>query len=432
MANIPPGEEIEVKIRYSQDIHYEDGVYRFVFPMVVGPRYIPPRLSPLPQEGGEGRVRGYVSDALRLSPPALKPGERSGQDISLAVKIDAGVAIKNISCLSHVVDIEQKEPGAAFVKLDSADSIPNKDFVLTYETSGEKVETALLAHKKGREGYFSLIIQPKTGLAPAEMTARELVFVLDTSGSMSGFPIETAKEAIRRFLEGLNPNDTFQIIEFAGNARLLFPKPLVNTRQNIELAREALMNLRGGGGTEMLEGIRLALNTPKDPHRLRIVFFMTDGYIGNEREILAFIEQNLGDSRIFPLGAGSSVNRFLLEEMALLGRGFVQYVRYNEDHVRLQKTIDGFYEKLAKPYLTDLELDWGGLKPADIYPQRIPDLFAGQPLAIHGRYFKAGQGTIAFKGKLAGKPWSKTIAVELPQESAEHEVLGKLWARACI
>lgn len=429
VANIPPGKEIRVTLRYLQDLPYDHSVYKFVFPMVVGPRYIPGKATGAKDTGGSPDT-SQVPDASRITPPVLRPGERSGHNISLRVTLNAGVPIKNIRSSSHDISVRHEGESGAEILLDPSDSIPNKDFTLSYEPSGKAVEVAALAHRTGKEGYLTLMIQPRADFPLSHITPKELVFAIDVSGSMSGFPVETAKELARRCLEGMNPNDTFQILSFASGNKLHFERPLKNTPKNIARARQELNALHGSGGTEMLEALRTALEFPKDPARLRIVLFMTDGYIGNEKDILSFIQKHLNNSRIFPLGVGSSVNRYLLEEMAVMGKGVVQYVRFNEKPARLQEAIDHFYGRISKPYLTDLAVDWRGLDVREATPARLPDVFANQPIFLHARYEKSGSAQILLRGKFRGKPWAMPVIVHLPEKEPRHRAMGPLWARA--
>jgi len=428
VANILPGDTVLITIKYVQDLKYDHGVYEFVFPMVVGPRYIPG--SPVGRTGGGWAPdTDEVPDASRITPPVLRPGERSGHDIALELRLNAGVPIRGLRCTSHQVTVVSTGPSGAGVRLSPLDRIPNKDFILKYEVVGDKPEMALLAHRAEGSGYFMLMIQPKASYTPEEITAKEMIFVVDCSGSMSGEPIAKAKQAMRRFLRGLQPKDTFQVIRFSVTASGLSPQPLPATLENVERGLSYIDGLSGGGGTQMIEGIKAALDYPADPERLRIVAFMTDGYIGNETAILAAIEEKRREARLFAFGVGSSVNRYLLEGMARAGRGDVQFVRPDEE---TEQVVERFYERISKPYLTDLEVDWKELDVANVEPARIPDLFAAQPVIIKGRYQNPGQEEIVVRGRLAGKPWSQRLKVTLPEREPEHEALGTLWARARI
>ncbi len=428
VANIMPGNKILVTITYVQDLTYDDGTYDFVFPMVVGPRFIPG--TPIgKQAGGWAPDTDQVPDASRITPPVLKPQERTGHDIALQVKLDAGVPIQGLRSKSHDVDIKRTGKRTAVVKLQEHDSIPNKDFVLQYDVVGPVPEMALLTTHSDIGGYFLFMIQPKAEYEVAEITPKEMVFVLDCSGSMRGRPIEKSKEVVRRFLKGMYPNDYFQIIRFSEAASPFAKTPLPNTPENVQRALAYIDGLKGSGGTRMIEGIKAALDYPHDPQRMRIVAFLTDGYIGNERQILAAIQEKLGPTRLFAFGVGSSVNRYLLDRMAEAGRGEVQYVRPDEE---TETAVGRFYDRVSRPFLTDIELDWGGLQVADIYPKRIPDLFSAQPVIIKGRYTKPGTGVLTVKGEIACQEWSTKLPVKLPGEDHGNEGLASLWARARI
>lgn len=431
VANIPPGKEIRVTLKYIQNLGYDRGVYRFSFPMTVGPRYIPGEAAGKKGTGWSPDTAA-VPDASLITPPVVQPGRRSGRDISVEVKLNAGIAVKNIRSSSHDIAVKELGGSRAEIALDAEDRIPNKDFVLTYEPAGKAVDAAVLAHKTGKEGYLTLVLQPAAEFPLSQVTPKELVFALDVSGSMSGFPVETAKEAALRCLEGMNPGDTFQIFSFASGNQLHFAKPLKNTPENVALGRRTIQELNGGGGTEMLSALRTVLEFPKDPARVRIVLFMTDGYIGNETQILGFIKEHLNNSRIFPLGVGSSPNTYLLEEMAAMGRGTVQYVRQNEKPAKLEKVVEKFYDRISKPVLTDLAMDWNGLDILDQTPSAIQDLFAGQPVFVHARYGKGGFANATLKGKLRGLPWAMPVKVTLPEREEANAAMGPLWARARI
>lgn len=429
VANIPPGKKILVTLTYIQDMSYDNSVYKFVFPMVVGPRFIPGNAKGRTGTGWADDT-DRVTDASRITPPVLRPNERSGHDIAITVKLDAGIKLKNIHSPSHKITVSKQDSSKAEIALDTADSIPNKDFILTYKPAGDAVQAAVLAHKTGKDGYLTLMIQPKAKLPLSGITPKELVIAIDVSGSMGGFPLDTAKRTALKCLDGMNPNDTFQIMTFASGNKLHFASPLKNTSENISRAKSVINTLRGGGGTRMLEAIQKALEFPKDSERLRIVLFMTDGLIGNEREILALLRRN--DSRVFPLGVGSSPNRYLLEEMAVLGRGTVQYVRNNMKSEKLEKLMEDFHERIAKPCITDLSVDWKGLDILDATPALMPDLFAGQPVFMHARYREAGQAGVVLKGKIRGKPWQMKLDVKLPEKEKKHKAMGPLWARTRI
>lgn len=430
VANIMPGDDIYIEISYVQDLKYDHGTYEYQFPMVVGPRYIPGEQSGKNTGGGWSDNTDKVPDASRITPPVLKPEYRSGHDISLKLTVDAGVPIQNFTCPSHKIKELSKTESSVTVEIEQGDQIPNKDFIFRYDVAGKKPEYALLTHATAEgDGYFMLMIQPKAEFKIEEITPRDLIFVLDCSGSMSGEPIEKVKEAMRMTIENMHPKDYFQIIKFSNQPESFAEAPVPNTPENVKKALAYIDQIDGNGGTEMLLGVNKALGYPRNPERRRFVFFMSDGYVGNEAEIVAAVEQNRGDARVFSMGVGSSPNRFLISKIAEAGRGYAVYCRQDEDP---KKAVTLFYERIAKPFLMDIEIDWGGLQVAEVFPSEVPDLFAGQPVIIHGRYTKSGQATIKIKGKIAGKPVVQEIPVVFPAVQNEHDVIATLWARTKI
>ncbi|HEV7744067.1 MAG TPA: VIT domain-containing protein [Pyrinomonadaceae bacterium] len=427
VANILPGEKVKISISYVETLKYETGSYEFSFPMVVGPRYMPGAATR--QKGsGTSPDTTQVPDASIISPKLTPAGMRAGHDISIDIMLDAGVPLADIKGKSHEVELERLNAHSAHIHLKSEAMIPNKDFVLTYEVAGKNIEDALLTHRSDKGGYFTLILQPPDRITAEDVTPKELVFVLDTSGSMSGFPIEKAKETMNLALAGLYPSDTFNLITFAGDTRILFPIPVAATPANLKKAQAFLDGSSGSGGTEMMKAIQASLDASDSPDHVRIVCFMTDGYVGNEMEIISEVQKH-PNARVFGFGIGSSVNRFLLDKMSEYGRGEVEYVALNDDGSAAARR---FHERVRNPLLTDISVDWNGIPVSDIYPERIPDLFGAKPVILTGRYSGAGSGVVRLKGKMAGKEFVREIAVNFPEAETQHNVLASLWARQRI
>src|SRR5262249_17907961 len=353
----------------------------FVFPMVVGPRYIPGNATGK-QGGGFAPDTDRVPDASRITPKPAAPATRAGHDISIDVALDAGVPIDSIKSTLHEIDMEKTSPPTASIKLKERNEIPNKDFILKYDVAGGKIEDALMTHRDKKGGIFSFIRQPPERVTAEDVMPKEIVFVLDTSGSMEGFPIEKAKECMKLALDNLYPQDTFNLITFSGDTHILFPQPVPATRENLRKAQAFLASRSGSGGTEMMKAIRAALDPSDKQDHVRIVCFMTDGYVGNDMEIISEVQKH-PNARVFSFGIGSSVNRFLLDKMAEHGRGEVEYVTLNDDGSAAAKR---FHERIRNPLLTDISIDWSGLPVTDIYPKQLPDLFGAKPLVINGRY----------------------------------------------
>lgn len=415
VANILPGQQIRIVISYVETLKYEAGAYEWSFPMVVGPRYNPGTTDPATK-----------ADETNQAPPI--EGMRAGHDISLELSLDAGVPIESLNSHTHETEIDRPDPTRALIRLKDRNTIPDKDFVLTYQVAGPAINDAVLAHRSERGGYFTLILQPPQRVSAADVMPKELVFVLDTSGSMNGFPIETAKQTIKLALDKLYPHDTFNLITFAGDTRILFSEPVPATPSNLRKAKKFLEEHEGDGGTEMMKAIKAALKPSDSQHHVRIVCFLTDGYVGDDMEIIAEVKK-YNNARVFAMGFGTSPNRFLLDNMSKYGRGEVDYVL---DNAGTSVVANRFYERVRSPLLTDISIDWSTLPVTEVYPERIPDLFSAKPLILSGRYLHGATGTIVLKGKMAGEDFVRQIPVELPATESSHDVLATLWARRKI
>jgi Ca-activated chloride channel family protein len=426
VANIEPGKQIDVNIKYFNTLAYADGWYEFVFPMVVGPRFNPPGSTD--GVGAVGRGKAGIS-GQSTEVQYLKPNERSGHDIALALDIDAGVRIEEIACASHAIKKDKDGAEKVHVQLSDLDNIPNKDFVLRFKVAGDTVKSALVTHQDERGGFFTLMLYPPAELKQVKRAPMEMVFVLDCSGSMNGRPIAKAKDAIKRALRKLEPDDTFQVIQFSVSASQLGANPIPATGENVRRAIEYVDSLKGGGGTMMIEGIKAALDFPHDPRRFRLVSFMTDGYIGNEAQILGEIHQRLGSARIFSFGVGTSVNRYLLDRMAKLGKGAVAYIGLDDSGTEV---VDLFYDRISHPALTDVQIDWGDLEVAEVYPRQVPDLFVGRPIILTGRFKGTEDTTIRITGRAGQYEKEVRIPVELDESGATHPGIACVWARKRI
>lgn len=428
VANIEPGKEIDVHIRYFQTLTYADGWYVYVFPMVVGPRFNPPGSTQGVGAVGRG---GHGISGQKTEVQYLKPGERSGHDISLSVQVDVGVAIEEMASPTHAVSVTEEAAGARTVTLSRFDAIPNKDFVLRYRVAGKTIKSAMLTHRDQRGGFFTLMLFPPEDLRKADRAPMEMIFVLDCSGSMNGWPIAKAKAATARALRKLGPGDTFQIIRFSNDASQLGPAPIPATPKNVRKALSYLASLQGQGGTMMIKGIKAALDFPHDGRRLRVVSFMTDGYIGNDKdpEILGEVHHRVGASRIFSFGVGSSPNRYLIERMAKIGRGAVAYVGSDSSG---EAAVDQFYTRISHPAMTDIAIDWGDMQVTDVYPERTPDLFVGRPVVVTGRFTGKGTSTVRVSGRAAGADKQIALRADVDDAGSRHAGIPAVWARMKI
>jgi Ca-activated chloride channel family protein len=334
-----------------------------------------------------------------------------------------------VAARSHRVVTGLDGDGGRLVALAEDDRVPDKDFVLSWRPASLEPEARLLVQREKGEDWLMLFVQPPVDVEPSMVRPKEVVFLLDKSGSMTGAPIQTAKAVIARALAGLGPDDTFQLIAFASGTEAMSDRPLPSSPENVAAAERWLHSLSGSGGTEMLSGILAALRPSADPRRLRMVVFCTDGFIGNEEEIVRAVERTRGEARVFGFGIGSSVNRFLVEGVARAGLGAAEFVNVRE---RPDEAVARLYRRLDRPVLTDLALRFEGGTARDLEPERLPDLFAGQPLVVVGRAGPAAPTHALLDGRLGSRPWRRRLAVEPTPAAPGVEVLGTLWARRRI
>lgn len=440
VANIMPGDDVTITIKYVNTLKYDDGVYEFAFPMVVGPRYTPDggytapgkRGAPSSQTQTSRNVgnQAVVTDADKITPPITPPGTRAGHDISLTVNLDAGIPLGDITSVMHDIDIIRDGKRRAMVSLSNQATIPNKDFILRFSVAGGAIQTGLLTHADSQgDGYFTLILQPPAAPPQSQISNKEMVFVIDQTGSQMGEPIAKAKETMIYAIQHLHSGDTFQLIGFNTDVFPCFEHAVPANQANIQKAVDYLKPLEGAGGTDILKAADYALRMPVDPARLRIICFMTDGYIGSDMQTIEYVKTHRGQARMFPFGIGSSVNRFLIDGMATEGRGEADYVTLGEDG---KAAAQKFYRRIDSPVLLDPQIDWGGLPVEEVYPKQIPDVFSFGPIVLKGRYTRAAEGDITVRGLVRGQPWQQTVHVSLPPIQPSAAGIESLWARAKI
>lgn len=443
VANLMPGVPITVTLRYVQTVPRVDGTYELVVPLVVGPRYEPGpqgraaaaalqsavgsnEASPaVPGQWSFGPAPAYPPVAGLTIPPRHIEADRVG----LTVALDGGMPITDVASPSHALVTAEDSPQRRRLTLASGRTLDNRDFVLRYRLAGDRTAAGLLAQHDARGGFFSLLLEPPQVPQADDVARREMVFVLDCSGSMHGLPLQASKAFMRRALDRLRPGDVFRIIRFSDAATQFSTSPLPATPANIRLGKAYVDGLISEGGTNVHTGIHQALAVPPSDGALRLVTFLTDGYIGNEEQILRLIHDHLGSARLFAFGVGSSVNRFLLNEMGRIGRGFTRYMDPTEDIDTVAEELAG---RLQSPVLTDITIDWGGLAPHDLTADAIADLFAGQSLRLQGRYDKPGRYTVRIRGKVAGRSAELPVAVDLPESGGSGEAVPMVWARMAV
>jgi Ca-activated chloride channel family protein len=439
VANLMPGLPIRVELEYAHVVEKSHGAYRFHIPTVVGPRFLPE--VGLAGEPGAPTRRADEPEPLQVgrwnlpaSPPVAAPERVDRERISIRVALDAGMPIQWMESPTHRLAVDRPNDSKRSVELASERTVDNKDFELNYRLGGTNVSAGLTTFIDGEQGFLSLLLEPPENAGDAEIAAREMVFVLDCSGSMSGTPLSASKRFMRRTLRNMRPADSFRIIRFSDSATEWSGRPVSATPANLAAGENYVDSLYGSGGTHMASGIRAALAPPIEQGVLRIVVFLTDGYIGNDIEIIRLLDDQRGEARLFSFGVGNSVNRYLIEEMARVGRGAARIVLPTED---AQTAADELVERLAAPILTDIQIDWGNATVDAVFPREIPDLFLGQTLRIMGRYHETGSHRVTIEGKVAGRPVSMPLDIALlgdnrTSEGPQGQALPIIWARSQV
>lgn len=433
VANLMPGLPVTVTLSYVQSVPRIDGAYELVVPLVVGPRYEgAPQVSDVDEPGTErdgwhiAAVPAYPA-VFGLDLPELIAPDRVALDLSLT----APVPLVSVTSATHALSLTDRAGGVT-ATFAQGRVLDNRDFVLRYALGGDAVTAGVMAHKDARGGVLSLMIEPPRVADAADATPRELVFVLDTSGSMGGAPIEASKRFMAAALQGLRPADSFRILSFSNDPRQFNSAALPATAANLRAGLAHVRGLAAGGGTEIERAIRAAFSLPQRPGALRIVVFLSDGYIGDEAGVLATIRQQIGQARIYAFGVGASVNRYLLDGMAREGRGYARYVDPTET---AEEAAEALARDLRTPLLTDLRIDWGGLDVTEATPHALPDLFDGSSLRVLARFDTGGTGQVTVSGLVNGRRATFPLSVSLPEAGFASEETGALplvWARERI
>ena len=407
VANIMPGTKIEVEISYVQPVKYDGGQFEFNFPMVVGPRYTTGQRTP-------------------VNSPIVNPATRTGNKIELNVRLDAGQKIQHLESILHQIDVHEESERESTIRLKQKNEIPNRDFILRYSVATGSVEGAFWSHfDPTRGGFFTLALLPPKRPTADQISNKEIIFVMDQSGSQSGFPLQKSKELATKIVKRLRPGDTFNVMGFNTSVRMLWPSPQPNTPEHIREATQFMLGMEANGGTHVREGAVAALNGPEDPNRLRIVLFNTDGYVDNEELVLKTIRECRNKARMFTFGIGNSVNRHLIDSMSEEGKGAAEYVTLAES---ADAAVNRFMMRLESPVLTDVHAEFDGIPVSNVLPEEIPDVFDESPIVINGRYKLPGNGRLTLTGKLGGKPWRHVYNLSFASRPVEPAVPA-MWAR---
>ncbi len=419
VANILPGQRVEVELNYSELLIPTAGEYEFVYPTVVGPRY-----STKP-------AAGATDSDQWLRTPYTHAGTPPSSTLELTGVVAAGLPVQEVSSPSHPIVTQRPEPSRVQFSLDPSETRSgDRDFVLRYRLGGDRLESGLLLYRGAEENFFLTMIQPPRRVTLDEVPPREYIFVVDVSGSMHGFPLNTAKVLLRDLLGQLRVTDRFNVLLFSGGSRLLSESSLSATSEHVGWAVATLEQQSGGGGTELLPAVERALALPGDEGgRSRSILVVTDGYIGAERELFTTIRENLGRANVFCFGIGSSVNRQLVEGIARAGIGeaFVAL-----DPVGARAVATRFREYVQYPLLTDVRAAFDGFEVYDVQPTSLPDVMAERPIVIFGKWRGEPRGQVVVTGSSGTGDFRRTLSVSHVAPDTSNRALRYLWARARI
>ncbi|MHC1743804.1 MAG: VIT domain-containing protein [Syntrophobacteraceae bacterium] len=418
VANILPGDEVLVDLHYTELLVPTDGTYELVYPTVVGPRY-----SSQPEAGAP-------ETDLWVKSPYLKAGSAPRTEFNIAVSVTTAIPLQDLVCTSHKVDIQWDTPATARVALaPTGDFGGNRDFILRYRLVGKEIQTGLLLSEGEKENFFLLMVQPPERVKAQDIPPREYVFVLDVSGSMHGFPLDTAKVLIRDLISHLREKDLFNVILFSGTSSVMAPSSVPANSDHVASAVRHIDAQQGGGGTELAAALKTALALPRDESVSRSVVVITDGYIAAEKEAFSLIEQNLNRCNVFAFGIGSSVNRYLIDGVAKAGLGEPFVVTKPEE---APAAASRFRSYIQSPVLTNIQAQFKDFDVYDVEPPSIPDLFAQRPLVIFGKWRGEAKGAVEICGTNGAGPYVHSLDVKELKPIKAPSALPYLWARSRI
>jgi Ca-activated chloride channel family protein len=418
VGNILPGDLIKAELSYTEIIVPTEGIYQFVYPTVVGPRYSNKSESDMNTAGK------WVEN------PYHHQGEKPSYTFNITIRLSGGIPVSAIQCNSHEVNIKYLNENIADISLKNANgSDGNRDFILDYKLAGKSVSSGLLLYQGKDENYFLAMLQPPAHTGIQQITPRDYVFIMDVSGSMYGFPLEISKTLMKNLLSGLRSSDRFNILLFSGGSSLFSQESVEADPESLKKAIKFIDEQRGGGGTELISALKTALNLKGTENYSRTFVIATDGYVDVEKESFDLIRNNLNKANFFAFGIGSSVNRFIMEGMAHAGNGKA-FIATNEDEARAKAAQ--FKKYIESPVLTHIKVNFEGFDAYDIEPVSIPDVFAERPVLIMGKWRGTPQGQIILKGKNAEKEISLVQDVSFSKPDNFNLSLKYLWARERI
>jgi Ca-activated chloride channel family protein len=417
VANILPGDIIEVELKYTEFLVPESSIYEFVYPTVVGPRY-------------SNQTEESAPEDTWISNPYLTEGEKPTYSFNINVHIASGLPISDIRSTSHEVDINYVNRTIADIKLKNSEEFEgNRDFIIQYQLSGNKIESGILLYEGQDENFFMAMIQPPKSIISSEIPPREYVFIVDVSGSMRGFPLDISKQLLRNLITNLRNQDRFNVLLFAGSSSVLFERSMPANTENINRAINHIDNQYGGGGTELLPALQRALALEGTENYSRTFVIATDGYVSVEKETFDLIRDNLGQANFFAFGIGSSVNRYIIEGMAHVGMG-EPFILTNQGEA--EKCAGKFRNYISSPVLTNIKINYPGFNVYDVIPRNVPDVLAERPIVVIGKYKGKASGNIELNGQTGTENYNRSIKLSLSKPDENNQALKYLWARQKI
>ncbi|MCZ6603527.1 MAG: marine proteobacterial sortase target protein [Alphaproteobacteria bacterium] len=458
VANIAPKSEITIELEYQTLIKVDDGLFELRLPMVVAPRYLPrmPGVATVSANAGPetagpndsvvyapgGRDSGVAGDTLPGGPVLVEPvlvetmGERIHLPVTISVALDPGFAPSGVVSPFHEITVEETGANRFHVTLVDQMVPADRDFVLEWQVplSGGPAAHVFTEQAEGRT-YLLAMVSPPQSLDGQEPGPREMVFILDVSGSMHGPSIAQAKSALVTALSRLRPIDRFNVIAFSNASEAVFPEPVPATPNNLGLVGGFIGALAADGGTEMAPALDMALtqvNRSADVRAaLRQIVLLTDGAVGNEDQLFGVIADRLGDARLFTIGIGSAPNSWFMRKSAEFGRGSYTHIG---DVDQVEEKIVALLAKLEAPVLTDVEIGIQGDFRLELTAARIADLYRGEPVVVSGEMVplddNAAAAVVTVRGLLNGSPWSTAFKIDVGRRQAQG--VASLWARRRI
>ncbi len=417
VANILPGQQVKVVLSYTEFINPENKEYEFVYPTVVGPRFVDPS------------AKSDDTDSF-TSNPYLKSGKDTPYTFDITTQIHMAIPIQDIHCPSHTAQATFYDEKHASVELTEKKNAGNRDYILKYRLSGNQVQSGTMVFEGEDENYFLTMIEPPAKIKTSEIPPREYIFIVDISGSMGGFPLDISKTLMRDLLSHLRPYDMFNIMLFAGASQVLAPVSIEATESNINEAINLIDNQRGGGSTMLLPALERALKMGDcGRHMSKSIIVVTDGYVHIEEEAFRLVDQNLGNANLFAFGIGSSVNRQLIEGLAFMGGG-EPFVITEPKHA--SSHADKFRRYIQSPLLTGIDIRFKGMKTYDLIHSSIPDVMADRPICVFGKYKGNPDAKIILTGYTGNGEYRKEMDFEDFYVNENTSSLRYLWAREKI